>query len=426
MVVLQIISYIVVVFIGGIITYSKFIKIKEKLNLCEESLKERNDKIKELQNEKENLIEYKIKYEVSENNNKMLIEDKEQMALKFKEISNSVLMQQKEYFEQQQKNGLSNILQPLQVEIKNFKEKVIEADKNTIETKTALNSHIEDLIKQTNNIGQQADNLANALKGDKKRQGNWGEMQLKNIFEINGLQENIDYQCQYYIKDLIDNEKKYYLDFVLYLPDNKKIILDSKVSLNNYEKYINASDENEKDAYLKQYVADLKKHITELSDKEYQRVFKEYKKESQSDVLDFVFMFLPLESAYIDALKFDDGLYSFAFKNKVSIVTASSLLPVIKMIQQIWNIERQNKNIESIVEKSVNLYNKICSFVEYFNKIEVSIDNAKKSFCDAKKYLISGRSNAIKTCEDIKHLFGKNKVNKDINPEYLLDNVDED
>ena len=122
MVILQIISYIVAVFIGGIITYSKFIKIKEKLNLCEESLKEQNDKIKELQNEKENLIEYKIKYEVSENNNKMLIEDKEQMALKFKEISNSVLMQQKEYFEQQQKSGLSNILQPLQVEIKNFKE----------------------------------------------------------------------------------------------------------------------------------------------------------------------------------------------------------------------------------------------------------------------------------------------------------------
>lgn len=422
---LQISYCFIALFSGGAFVYLMFIKVKEKLVLCEEKLKEQNDKINELQNEKEKLIEYKVKYEISEKNNKILIEDKEQMELKFKEISNNILIQQREYFEKQQKSGLSSILEPLQIEIRNFKDKVIEADKNTIETKTALNSHIDDLIKYTNNIGQQADNLARALKGDKKAQGNWGELQLKNLFDINGLQENIDYECQYCIKDLAEENKKYFLDFILYLPDNKKIILDSKVSLNNYEKYINTSDENEKIVYLKQYIIDLKQHITELGNKEYQRVFKEYKKESQSDVLDFVFMFLPLESAYIDALKFDDSLYEFALKNKISIVTASSLIPVLKMIQQIWNIEKQNKNIESIVEKAVNLYNKVCSFIETFNKIENSIDSAKKSFEDAKKYLMTGNSNIIKTVEDIKHLFGKNKVNKEINTKYLANNIEE-
>ena len=395
----------------------------ENDNLMKEisAVREKNESLtRENINNITSLNDYKNKYENSEKINKQLIEDKEQMELKFKEISNNILKKQEEEFNKQQKLGLGNILEPLQIEIKNFKQKIEQADKNTIETKVALDTHINNLINHTMNIGQQADNLANALRGDKKAQGNWGETRLRNLFEITGLQEGTDYEEQYCIKDLNNNDKRYILDFILKLPGNKKIIIDSKVSINNYNNYINATDKKEKEDYLKKYTQDIKNHIIELGNKEYQAVFKAFKDETQANVLDFVFMFVPLENAYMDALNYDKSLYEEAFKNKVSIVTASSLMPVIKMIQQLWNIDAVNKNIERIADKAINIYNKVEKFVKIFDNLGISIENNLNNFKEARKYLVSGNGNVIKTCDEIKEIM-KNKITKSIDQKYVTE-----
>lgn len=376
------------------------------------------------QNEKEYKILANEKYtiEIERNNLKNVLEEKEknlkqlnemseQIKLQFKDISNNIIQTQQDKMDYNQKNMLSAILNPLKIEIEQFKNQIVQVDQHNIESKTMITTNIENLMKFTNDIGTKADNLAKALKGDKKAQGNWGELKLKNLFEMAGLTEDVDYFAQYYIVDNSEEEdKKYVLDFVLNLPDHKSVIIDSKVSLNNYEAYCSCEDEVQKKIYLKEYCNDIKKNIENLGSKEYQKVFKDYKKNAAVETLEFIFMFLPLESAYIEALNYDDKLLEIAFKNKISIVTASSLMPVIRMIQQLWNIEKQNKNIEEIVSKAVNLYEKLSKFTNKLNDLGSSLDKAKKCYDESIVYLTTGNSNVIKTANEIKELFGKNKT----------------
>lgn len=408
----------------------------EKYSIVNTQNKNLNNKINDLnftiinltnkieQNDKEYKILVKEKYDLEiaknnlensltekENNLKQLTNMSEQIKLQFKDISNNIIQTQQDKMDHNQKNMLSVILNPLKTEIEQFKNQIVKIDQNNIESKTMITTNIENLMKHTNDIGTKADNLAKALKGDKKAQGNWGELQLKNLFEMAGLTEDVDYFSQYYIVDSTEEEdKKYVLDFVLNLPDHKSVIIDSKVSLNNYEAYCSCEDEVQKKSYLKEYCNDIKKNIENLGSKEYQKIFKDYKKNADVETLEFILMFVPLESAYIEALKYDNKLLETAFKNKISIVTASSLMPVIRMIQQLWNIEKQNKNIEEIVSKAVNLYDKLSKFTDKLSDVGSSLDKAKKSYDESVSYLTTGNANVIKTANDIKYLLGKNKT----------------
>jgi DNA recombination protein RmuC len=274
--------------------------------------------------------------------------------------------------------------------------------KTTTETKTSINQHIETLLKTTADIGSKADNLANALKNNKKAQGNWGELQLKNLFESINMIEGADYKTQESIRDKKGN--LFYLDFLLHLPGNKKLIVDAKVSMVNYASYIECEDDVAKEQFLKAYCNDIENHIKELGGKEYQNLF------DAEESVGFVFMFLPLEGAYLDALRYDNSLLSVAHKNKVAIVTASSLMPILRMIEHLWNIENQNRYINDAVELVKNIYEKLQRFKVKLENIGKCLDEAKVSYEDGYKYLETGNANIFITAERIQDLITKGKI----------------
>jgi DNA recombination protein RmuC len=352
-----------------------------------------------IENEKQ-----KIQIEEQKNNltamKEIIDQMKNDMILHFKNISNDVIKQQKSDFELRQKESLGILLSPLNQQLTDFNKKIVDFNKDSTSSAAEIKGRIEALINQTVKIGDKADNLADALKGDKKAQGNWGELKLMNLLEMAGLRKNEDFFTQKAEKN--DDGETVIFDFVVKIPNEKYLIIDSKVSIINYEKYITANTDEEKEDYMKLYCGDIKKHIEELGKKEYHSILK-------TNSPDFVFMFLPLENAYLDAIGYDKDLFRIAMKNKVAMTTASSLIPVVNMINNLWNIEKQNKNIGEIVKLARTIFEKIRNFVGKMENIEKNIDNAKKSCAEAKGYLQSGRENVLRTVNKMISLAEKNK-----------------
>lgn len=388
-------------------------KLNDEIILCREELKEKDKKIDEILKQSSEFSgevkALKVTNEEQAKNIKTINEVKKEMLTQFLNISNSVIKEQKELFSKDQKVSLENILNPLKEQMDSVKRQIVDVNIKNTETKTTIETTIKNLIETTNDIGSKADNLAKALKGDKKAQGNWGEFTLSNLLESMGLKKDLDYLAQQSI--LNKESERLILDFVINLPNNKKLIIDSKVSIVNYQKYIETDNLEEKKKYLNEYCKDIEQHIKELGDKNYQDLYG-------NNSLDFVFMFLPLENAYLEAINCRKELFNAAFKNKIAIVTASSLMPVLRMITHLWNIEKQNKNIEEIIVKVVNLYDKFAKFIEKFKNIENKLDDAKKSYSEAYKYLATGNANVIKTTEEIKNMIGDGRVKENIKIEY--------
>lgn len=313
---------------------------------------------------------------------------REEITLNFKSISHDIVEKQSENFTKTQRE----IFKHFNEDVKNFMIKVEENTKTSNINKASMEEQLKIMINNSINLAKEASDLTNALKGNKKIQGNWGEIQLERIIEMVGLKEGIDYTKQGRIT--IDG-KTYVPDYIINLPNNRKVIVDSKVSLNNYIEYTKAETTEEKNRYLKMYVNDIKQHINELSDKEYQKIVKE-------SSLDYVFMFLPLEHAYIDAIDNDSSIYELSFKKHVAIATPSSLFPIIKTIENLWNIERQNKDVDEIVKIGRDLYEKVASFISDMENIKSSIDKLNKSYENANNKLCEGRGNILRLTEKLK------------------------
>lgn len=380
---------------------------------------ERDNKINELKeknniqsNEIENL---KINYYNIKSNNEVLQSKlqqqdkdiqklKDEMSINFKNISNNIIQEQGENFKKTQRD----IFSAFQNEVKQFISKVEENTKTSNINKTVFEEQMKILSNKSENLAKEANDLTTALKGNKKIQGNWGETQLEKLFEMNGWVEGVDYTKQEttYNKD----GEIHRPDFIVNLPDNRRVVVDSKVSLANYINYIEAENKEDKEKFLKSYVNDIKKHIKELSSKEYQ-------KELKAESLDYVFMFMPLEHAYIDAVSFDNTIYNNAFENKIAIVTFSSLLPIIKAINNLWNIEKQNKNTELIVKTANDIYNRVVSFQEDMDKIGDILKKANNLHEEANKKLYYGNNNVYRLTERMKQ-YGINSNKK-------LKNVDD-
>ncbi len=325
---------------------------------------------------------------------------KEQLINQFKVISNDIIKDQKITFNEQQKESLSNLLTPFKNQIDEFSKKLQETNLNSIENKISIEGQIKNLIEQSKNIGDKADNLAEALKGNKKVQGNWGEMTLRNIFESVGFIKDIDYIEQ----DRVKNElgKTLIPDFIVNLPQERKIIIDAKVSINNYQEYINSKNDSNGMEYIERYCQDIRNHMNELSSKEYQKFYTKSP--------DFVFMYLPLESAYFTAIKHDKKLMQDATEKKISIVTASTIIPILETIKSFKNFERQNKNIEKIVFLANRLCEKFEKYYENMAKIKTNLDNANSAYFDAYNYIFDGKGNLRKTIEEIGSYLGKNNL----------------
>lgn len=315
-----------------------------------------------------------------------LEKSKEEMSERFKNVSNEVIQTQQRRFNEEQKNVLNLMLEPFKQQIADFKTKVESAHEDSLKNKSSFDEQLKNLLNLNQTLSKDAEDLSAALKGNKKIQGNWGEFQLERILEISGLQKGINYVTQETFRN--DDNRMLRPDVIIKLPNDRNVIVDSKVSLNDYVNYVNCDDDNMRQVYLQRHIQCVKKHIDELAGKDYQKLIK-------NNMLDYVVIFIPVESAYVEAVRADNSLYDYAYKKNIVITTPSSLLPILRTIENLWQIENQNRNVAEIATIGGSLYDKIVGFVEDMQHIDKSIEGARKNYDLAMKKLSTGKGNAL-------------------------------
>jgi DNA recombination protein RmuC len=323
---------------------------------------------------------------------------KDTFAVEFENISNRVLKVQKEYFASEQKSSLDRLLSPFQDQIKDFRDMVEKTNLMNQSDKGALKRELDEIKNLNTALSKNAEGLASALKGNSKVQGDWGEQQLKTILDMAGLADGIDYYMQASIKG--EDGRSLRPDCIINLPNGKKLIVDSKVSITNYIDFVREEDAALRKKHLESHVRSIRSHISELSTKEYQKYLAD-------NSLDFAFMFIPNEQAYIEALRYDNGIYDNAYKSNIAITTPSSILPILRTVRNLWNIEKQNQNAAAIADKAGRLYDKLAGFVESMGGIDTGLSRARKAYDDAFKQLSTGRGSALSIAEDMKELGAK-------------------
>lgn len=374
--------------------------------------------IKNFQNEKENLITIKSQLSAKNENLQSLLEtQKEEISkmqelakIEFQNLANKILEEKTEKFTTLNQTQLKTILEPLGENLEIFKKRVNEVYENEARERFSLNSTIKLMMEQTTKISQEANNLATALKGQSKTQGDWGEMILERILEDSGLTKDREYYSQYNIKNEAGENQR--PDFVLKLPGNQLVIIDSKVSLNAYERMVSAENEEDRKQNLSLHIAAVKKHIDTLSQKKYDDL-----KES----LDFTIMFIPVEPAFLTAVQFDSQLWNYAYHKHIILLSPTNLIAYLKLISDVWKRADHNQNALEIAERGGKLYDKFVSFVENLEKVGKNIDNAKNSYNDAFKQLATGNDNLVTQTQKLKQLGAKNRKNL---PSTLTENAD--
>ncbi len=326
------------------------------------------------------------------------IEYQKQLAaenrLQFEQLSNKLLNEKAEKFTRQNQQNLDQLLKPLQQRIREFEKKVEDTYQRESNERFSLQKELKRTFELNQTLSEQANNLTSALKADSKKQGNWGEFILEKILESAGLQENVHYRKQVSIYS--EAGKILRPDVVLELPEHKNIIIDAKVSLTAYERYFNAAAGREQQEALRDHIRSIKGHIDELGRKKYERLL------AQSP--DFVLMFIPIEPAYSLALMTEPGLYDNAFHKKVILVSTSSLLATLRIIESIWRLEKQNKNAHQIIEEGNKLYEKLVGFVEDMNAIGQKLTGAQNTYELAMNKLATGKGNLIRRAKKMKEL----------------------
>lgn len=328
---------------------------------------------------------------------KELTELQQHFTKEFENIANRILKQNSSDFTDVNVKHLTDIVNPLKEKISLFEKKVEDAYDKELRDKLSLREEVRKLTELNTRISEEATNLTKALKGDVKKQGNWGEIVLERVLERSGLRKGIEYTREEQIEG--DVGQVYRPDVIVHLPDNKHIIVDSKVSLLAYENFVNANDD-EKDAYLKAHIVSLRNHIKGLGEKCYQN-------SPTLNSPDFVLMFLPIEGSFSVALQFDNELYSFAWDRKIVVVSPTTLLATLRTIASIWKQENQTKNAQEIARLGGALYDKLVGCVEDLNKVKLNIDRASASHNDAMKKLQLGAGNVFVTAEKMKQLGAK-------------------
>jgi DNA recombination protein RmuC len=341
----------------------------------------------------------------NENLNKRLAQQKEELnelnkrfAKEFENLANRILDEKSKKFTEQNKSNLDGILNPLKERIKEFEEKVDKSYKLESDERVTLKTELKNLIELNNKVSEEANQLAVALKGDNKQQGNWGEMVLEKILERSGLKAGEEYKTQFTTTNVEGDRIK--PDVVIMLPDNKHVIVDSKVSLVAYNSCVNADNEVERLKYLKMHVESLRSHVKLLSDKNYQSAIGLH-------TPDFVLLFVPIESSFSLAVQGDAELFNFAWDRKIVIVSPSTLLATLRTISSIWKQERQTKNALEIAEEGGKLYDKFVAFVEDLIKLGKGIKSTQSDYEDAMKKLYDGTGNLVRRAEKMKELGAK-------------------
>jgi DNA recombination protein RmuC len=338
----------------------------------------------------------------------------EKFTKEFENLANKIFEDKSSKFTSQNKENLDQILKPLNDKIKDFEKRVEETYDKESKQRFSLENEIKKLSDANIQITKDATNLTNALKGQTKTQGNWGEFILESILEKSGLEKGREYLVQASIT--AETGRRFQPDVLVNLPESKTIVIDSKVSLVAYEKYCSADDDAEKNSALRDHILSIRNHIKDLSSKNYQNLY-------QIQSLDFVLMFMPIEPAFSLAVQYDSGIFNEAFEKNIVIVSPSTLLATLRTIASIWRQENQNKNALEIARQSGALYDKFVGFVDDLVNIGNKIDVAKVSYTDAMKKLHEGSGNLVSRTEKIKKLGAK--TSKSL-PKSLLDITDDD
>lgn len=340
-------------------------------------------------NELENLGE-KLRQQKAE-----VEELQQRFNVEFKNLANEILEEKSKKFTEQNKTNMDEILKPLGEKIKDFEKKVEEAYDKELREKVSLKTEIKGLFDLNKQLSEEANNLAKALKGDSKQQGNWGELILEKILEKSGLAKDREYKLQ--VATVNVDGRSIQPDAIIYLPDSKNVIIDSKVSLVAYEQAVNADAEEDRIKFLKDHLQSVRSHVRQLSDKKYHTAFG-------TDSPDFVFLFMWSEAAFSAALQSDPDIFNFAWERKIAIVSPTTIWANLKTIANLWRIENQNRNAEEIARQGSDLYDKFVGFVEDLIGMGKKLDDAKKSYEDSMKKLSSGTGNLVRRAEKMKEL----------------------
>jgi DNA recombination protein RmuC len=335
-----------------------------------------------------------------ENQKKDIEQLQEVFREKFENLANNILDDKTKKFTEVNRVRLEEILNPLRDKIKDFEKKVEETYDKEAQQRFSLKEEVKKLAELNQQVSLEAQNLTKALKGESKTQGNWGEMILESILEKSGLVKDREYSVQASFKD--ESGRIVYPDIIVHYPENRNVIIDSKVSLTAYEQYVSMDDTDEKEKLLRDHLTSIRKHIVELSKANYQDLY-------HLQTLDFVMMFMPIEPAYLIAVQKEPELWNYAYERRILLISPTNLLAALKMITALWQQEYQNKNVMEIARQSGDLIDKFHSLLEDLDHLDNDLISARKHYDDAKNKLSEGKGNLFRRVEKLKELGVKSK-----------------
>ena len=364
-------------------------KIKNQLELKEEKLRA---SLQDLAAAEQQLIHFGERLEKQQQETEKL---QEKFSTEFENLANRLLEEKSEKFSQQNRKQIGELLNPLKEKIEGFEKKVTEVYQSEAKDRSALQGEIKVLMELNQKISSEANELTKALKGDTKKQGNWGEMILERVLERSGLVKGQEFELQY--ADTTDDGRRIQPDVIVHLPDKKHVIIDAKVSLIAYERLVNAPGEAEQKQALKAHLDSVRQHIKGLAEKNYPAARK-------LNCPDFVLMFLPVESSFSAAVQGDNDLFAYAWDQRIVLVSPSTLLASLRTIAATWKQEKQTRHALEIARQAGSLYDKFVGFVEDMKKIETGIEQLEKSYQSAMNKLQYGSGNLIRRAENIRGL----------------------
>ncbi|MGE4587496.1 MAG: DNA recombination protein RmuC [Mangrovibacterium sp.] len=381
-------------------------RLEERLALAERELEEWKTRFGQSESVRETLIgklaasgaEFAALQEKLQGRQKETEDLQERFRLAFEQLADRLLKQHSESFTEVNRRNISGILDPLQEKLRQFERQVQETYEKGLKDQTDLKAELKKLQEMNMKISDEAGNLTRALKGDVKKQGNWGEFVLERILEGSGLTEGREYERQYSTRG--EDGSRLQPDIVIRLPGEKHLIVDSKVSLVAYERLVNASDEEQRTRFVREHLQSIRRHIKTLSGKHYQLI-------SSLNSPDFVLLFIPIESSFSLAVQADQELFGYAWQSKVVIVSPSTLLATLRTIASIWQQENQTRNALEIARQGGALYDKFVGFISDMEKIGSKLDQTRRHYDAAMNKLQTGQGNLLRSTERLRELGAK-------------------